>query len=280
MDPLKTLVDNQTRADPAWLPEELRRLYDGDLVFTRRTDRPTVVANFVSSLDGVVSLNIPGRSGGGEISGHDSGDRLIMGLLRTVADAVVVGAGTLHGDPGHVRISRYIAPELETLLSRWRQDRGLPSLPLNVIVSASGRVDLNEPTFHTPDLPTVIMTTLTGQQRLIRDHGQGVSATQVRVAGDEALLQPHDILNALHSEFGVQLLLHEGGPTLFGQFLKERLIDELFLTIAPQIVGRSRDTRRLGLVEGAALAPETNSWWGVLSEKAAGSYRYFRLVTP
>lgn len=279
MDPFKTFVDNQARADPARLPDELRRLYDGDLVFTLRTDRPTVVANFVASLDGVVALNIPGHSGGGEISGADPGDRLVMGILRTAADAVVVGAGTLHGDPGHVRIAQYIAPELEGPLARWRAERKASALPLNVIVSASGRINLAERTFHTPNLTTVIITTADGRDRLVRDHGPNLAITQVRVAGEGPTLSAASIVEKLRLDFGVRLVLHEGGPTLFGQFLKERLVDELFLTVAPQIIGRSKDAPRLSLVEGVALAPDMNSWWRVVSEKASGSHRYYRLAT-
>jgi riboflavin biosynthesis pyrimidine reductase len=44
----------------------------------------------------------------------------------------------------------------------------------------------------------------------------------------------------LRSQFGVQILLHEGGPTLFGQFLAAEAVDELFLTLSPQIAAAQR----------------------------------------
>lgn len=53
----------------------------------------TTLANFVTTLDGVVSLGIPGKAGGGPISGENVHDRLLMGLLRVVSDAIIVGAG-------------------------------------------------------------------------------------------------------------------------------------------------------------------------------------------
>ena len=53
----------------------------------------TTLANFVTTLDGVVSLGIPGQAGGGPISGENVHDRLLMGLLRVVSDAIIVGAG-------------------------------------------------------------------------------------------------------------------------------------------------------------------------------------------
>jgi hypothetical protein len=65
--------------------------------------RPYVIGNFVSTIDGVVSFEIPGESGCGDISGFNEADRFIMGLLRASVDAVIVGAGTLREvAPGHL----------------------------------------------------------------------------------------------------------------------------------------------------------------------------------
>jgi hypothetical protein len=49
--------------------------------------------------------------GGGDISGCSAEDRMVMGLLRAVADVVIVGAGTLHADPGHVWTAERIFPD-------------------------------------------------------------------------------------------------------------------------------------------------------------------------
>jgi hypothetical protein len=58
--------------------------------------RPHVISNFVTSLDGIVSLQ----------------DRMVMGLLRSVCDVVLIGAGTLHADPDHFWTADGIGPEL------------------------------------------------------------------------------------------------------------------------------------------------------------------------
>ena len=89
------------------LPTELLRLY-GPLRFPPHRDGPYVIGNFVSTLDGVVSLNVPGQSGGGPISGELQQDRMVMGLLRAAADAVVVGAGTVRAVDNHVWTPGYI----------------------------------------------------------------------------------------------------------------------------------------------------------------------------
>ena len=57
--------------------------------------RPHVFSNFVTTLDGVVSLNTKGHASGGDISGFNAQDRMVMGLCRAIADVVIIGTGTL-----------------------------------------------------------------------------------------------------------------------------------------------------------------------------------------
>src|SRR4029077_18274636 len=89
--PLEVLFETELPSYP--LPADLERLY-GRLGFSE----PVVYSNFVSSLDGVVSLGVK-PSAGSVISGKYPADRFVMGLLRSCADAVVVGAGTLRATP-------------------------------------------------------------------------------------------------------------------------------------------------------------------------------------
>jgi len=76
---VRTLIDcDQEHTEPA-LPQGLRELYDGDLHFrTSPAERPFVIANFVSTLDGVVSYEIKGQASGATISGSDPADHFIM----------------------------------------------------------------------------------------------------------------------------------------------------------------------------------------------------------
>ncbi len=97
MELIRTLLESKTVCASPVLPPGLHHLYGGDLHFPEASaSRPYVIGNFVATLDGVVSYQILGKSGGGEISGHDDGDRFIMGLLRASADAVLIASGTLH----------------------------------------------------------------------------------------------------------------------------------------------------------------------------------------
>ena len=96
MEAIRTLIDQQDASPGPSLPDDLRALYGGDLRFQASSGRrPYVVGNFVSTLDGVISFEVPGHSGGGTISGSDEADRFVMGLLRASVDAVVVAAGTV-----------------------------------------------------------------------------------------------------------------------------------------------------------------------------------------
>ncbi len=72
------------------LPPELATLY-GHLSLPARADKPYIIGNFVTTLDGVVALNVPGHYGSGDISGFNQQDHMVMGLLRATADAIIVG---------------------------------------------------------------------------------------------------------------------------------------------------------------------------------------------
>lgn len=71
-------------------------------------------------------------------------------------------------------------------------------------------------------------------------------------------------------------LILEGGPHLLGDFIAEGSLDEQFLTLAPQIVGRNGDLGRPGLVSGNNFAPENPVWGTLLSVKRVGSLLFLR----
>jgi riboflavin biosynthesis pyrimidine reductase len=261
------------------LPDRLRETCGGDLQFPAAAARPVYIfANFVATLDGVVSHQITGRSGGGEISGFSEEDRFIMGLSRSASDAVLIGAGTLRADPGGVLLPGSISPAFRQEFPFFRETvLKKPAHPLNVVISGSGNIDLDEPIFHTPGLTAVIITTALGYDRLRREHGRSLAVPEVRSTDDQGpKLSPASAIRILHDEFGVERLLLEGGPTLFGQFLAEGLVDELFLTLSPQIAGQDERHRRLGVVEQLLYSPEGSPWFKPVSLKAAQDHLFLR----
>jgi len=99
----------------------------------------------------------------------------------------------------------------------------------------------------------------------------------VRVAslGDEARV-PVGALLQLIRETGARLALCEGGPHLFGEFLRGGLVDELFLTIAPQLAGRDDAIHRLALVEGTSFGEGHGRWASLASIRRAGDDLFLR----
>jgi riboflavin biosynthesis pyrimidine reductase len=280
MELIQTLLDRQAPVEPAVLPEELRTLYAGDLHFSASGDgHPHVIGNFVSTLDGVVSFATPGKAGGGNISGFNAGDRFIMGLLRASADAVIVGAATLaEVSPSHLFAAEYIYRAASDAYALYRREiLHKPRFPLTVVVSGTGSVDLGRAVFRTPEVRTVILTTEEGGARLAAAGARSLPSTEVRVmkaAGSR--LAAGDILDLLWREFAVRLLLHEGGPALFGSFVAEGLVDEYFLTVAPQLAGRNLETRRPGMIEGVEFQPQTAPWLDLISVKGCLDHLYLR----
>lgn len=280
MELVRTLFDRDELAG-RFLTQELHDLYDGDLHFPAvAAGHPYVVGNFVSTLDGVVSFKIKGQSGGGPISGSDPGDRFIMGLLRASVDAVIVGSGTVHDvSPKHLWIPSFVNPELKTQYANFRVNHlHKAENPLVVIVSGSGRLDLQRAVFLTPTVTVLIVTTASGQKQLVAAGATSLASVKVRVLDKDGGngVSAAKILQLLASEFGVTTLLHEGGPTLFGQFLQAGLVNELFLTLSPQIAGRVPKSARPAVVQGIEFLPNTAPWFELLSAKQKTEHLYLR----
>jgi riboflavin biosynthesis pyrimidine reductase len=258
----------------------LRKLYDGDLHFrTSSAARPFVFANFVSTLDGVASYEIEGKSGGSAISGSDPADRFIMGLLRASADAIVVGAGTLRDvSAKSLWTPEYVYPDAKDLYAEFRvRAQQKPEYPLLVIVSGSGQLELERAIFQTPAMRTVVITTSAGRDELTRRGTTTPSSVEIHALDSSGgSIAPQAILQLLQSQFRVKTVLHEGGPTLFGQFLAAEVIDELFLTMSPQIAGRKDDTTRPAILRGIEFVPESAPWFQMVSVKERAAYLYLR----
>jgi riboflavin biosynthesis pyrimidine reductase len=281
MEPIRTLfAARPTQPSEVVLPEGLRARYDGNLSFPLAPqERPYCIANFVSTLDGVVSFNLPGQSEGAQISKSNEEDRFIMGLLRASADAVLVGSGTLQAvGPRGTWLPESVYQPAKDLYRNYRTEvLRKPEYPLVVIVTGTGGLDLTSAVFHTPRTRVLILTTEQGKQRLSQSGSGALVSVEVKaLPATEKGISPSAILTLLRQEAGVELLLHEAGPTLFGEFLAHGFMDELFLTMAPQIAGRVAMHPRPGLVTNVEFSPATAPWWKLLSTKGAADYLFLR----
>ena len=276
LTPLEPLFDVERGRDLP-LPPALSTLY-GRLHLPSHPGQPYIVGNFVTTLDGVVTLNEPGHASGGDISGFDRHDKLVMGLLRAIADAVIVGAGTLRSVPQHRWTAQYIYPPQALVYQQLRTSLGKKASPLNVIVTAHGEVDLDLPVFQSSEVPVLLVTTTHGAERI---HAQrlppGVELQAIQSAGP---LSARAILQAVSRVRQSEVILVEGGPQLMGDFFAEQALDELFLTLAPQFAGRNGQVERPGLVMGKRFAPEHPLWGTLVSVRRGGNHLFLRYAFP
>jgi len=267
--PLEQLYDGGG-GEPLPLPSQLAALY-GELRLPAARRRPYVISNFVQSLDGVAALGIP-QTSGGQISGSNPQDRFVMGLLRAIADVVVVGAGTARSVPGHLWTPEYILPALADEYAELRRRLGRAELPLNVIVTARGEVDASQRVFQ-GEAPVMVVTTEAGQLRLTQE--AGIDPSLIRAVGESREVRARTILEALSRDDGQGIVLLEGGPHLMGDFFGEDLVDELFVTVSPLIAGRDGHERP-GIVTGREFAPDTPIWGELLTVKRADNHLFLR----
>jgi riboflavin biosynthesis pyrimidine reductase len=178
-----------------------------------------VRANMVTSLDGAIAVD--GRSGG--LSG--AADRLLFHVLRSLADVVLVGAGT-------ARAERY---GLAKPASTWPQLRqGRQATPPIAVVTRGISLDLHSQLIRGDDaLPRTIVLT-TSQAPADRVTAAAKTA-RVIVAGDDEV-SAKAAIDSL-AELGHRRILVEGGPILLGQLISANLLDELCVTISPLLAG-------------------------------------------
>jgi len=270
---LKTLFETK-RGKVLPLPPNLARLY-GFLRMLLPRSHPKVFSNFVTTLDGVVSLHARGHDGGADISGFSAQDRLMMGLLRAIADVVIVGSGALAADPQHVWTAGTIFPELADDYRRLSAAMGKRGTPLNVVVSGSGGIDLRLPVFASGKVRALIVTTTAGAKRLRRQRAP--DSVEIRtIRRSTSAIPANAILDEVCRVSSGKLILVEGGPRLLGDFYAERLLDEQFLTLAPQIAGRDAGDGRLSLVMGKTFAPRDARWGTLIDVRRGNSHLFLR----
>jgi riboflavin biosynthesis pyrimidine reductase len=244
------------------LSGELRRLYGGSLAL-----RPVALyANFVQTIDGVVA--IPGvESPGSLISGKSPADRLVMGILRASAGAVMIGAGTLRDTPGHHWTAEHIYPELTGEFAALRRALGIDPLPRLVVLTGGGDIDLAHPAIRDG---ATILTTSIGATRLA-----GVLPDSCELKAWAADRVPLGAALEWLREQGYARILSEAGPTVMGQLLEHDLLDDLFVTVAPVFAGRRGEGRR-GLVAGAELLPGRRVEARLTAARRSGAYLLLR----
>jgi riboflavin-specific deaminase-like protein len=213
--------------------------------------RPYLGINMVASLDGKATLDWRTKGLSTEV------DRRLFHHLRTQADAVMVGAGT-------AREERYGRMTKNDELRQKRNNEGLVADPLAVIVS--GRLDLpaDLPLLNEPEQRVVIAT---GSEETIP--GLRGEVEYARVGDDLPRLMAY-----LQEQHGVRSVLCEGGPTLNSFLFAAGVVDELFLTLNPKLIGGAA---ALTIVAGRELVEPAELELVSVAEAGGELYSRFRV---
>lgn len=259
------------------LPPNLKRLY-GPFGFPEPHDpsRPYTTSNFVMSLDGRAAFReLRGQSGGREIS-RSKEDRWLMDFLRVHHDAQIMGASTLREEAGPHGLGWDYAITDQQLID-YRRVLGLgPQLVL--VVTGSGEINLNYRVFNSSRVEPWIITAQDGE-RLIRQRlrATGKESLKIVSVGEGTIVNLKETMQVLRQQHGIKTLLCEGGPHLYGELLKENLIDEDFRTLSFQVIGPSTqlDLERPTAYGEFSYKPETAPWFRLVSIHYSVPYHAF-----
>jgi len=251
---------------------------------------PHTYLMFVTTIDGIAVPLEPGQRGGSEIAlRHLKDNPIAAGGLTdnralqygwATADAVLGGAGILRDNPGGTWYPR--DRDLQDLL------RARERMPVRAVVTGKGEVDLKDPLFNPKkgEWQPVIFTTRNGEQKLkdqakrLNTQGyQPLNATKTYPIGGTTV----DLTKAvgiLKKDYETKLLDIQGGPILAGEVVKAMLVDELRLTISPQILGdlNLEGKRRPGFVTGIHFGIEDSPLAELMAMGVSGSHIFLRYL--
>jgi len=257
------------------LPEPFRAVYGGDWPLPQGDQY--IYVNFCVARDGRVSFSDPGHLGGGDVSGFDAHDQWLMGLLRARADAVMMGDGTLASEPEHLWTAEFICPTDAEAFAALRRAEGRRPAPLVVFVSLRGDLPWHAAVFGDPAAEVVIATTTSGARAVEADSRSVAASVELLALGDEEV-DLRLLAETLAARFGVERLLCEGGPRLYGSLLRARLQCDEFVTLAPIVLGDDgiSGPRRPSLVEGVRFGVDGAPRSRLLSVRRADDHLFLR----
>jgi riboflavin biosynthesis pyrimidine reductase len=183
-----------------------------------RADTAFCRVNMVASLDGAATLG--GRSG----ALGDGEDQRLMSVLRSHADVVLVGAGTVEAEG-------YGGAAVIDADAAWRVARGREPQPRFAVVSSRLGLGARHPFFADAVARPIVVTS----ERAPADRRDALAeVADVIVAGTDRV----DLAAALAelATRGMASVLAEGGPGLHGALAEADLVDEACLTLSPVIV--------------------------------------------
>ena len=187
-----------------------------------RRARPWVVGQLGQSLDGRIAT-VSGHSH--YINGPEDLRRLHH--VRALADAVVVGAGTVAADDPQLTVRRAEGAN-----------------PVRVVLDPVARLDPGARVFRDGHAPTVHVVA----EGVEVDGPTSEDVTLLRLATVEGSFDPHEVVARL-AERGLGRVLVEGGGLTVSRFLEAGALHRLHVSVAPLLLGSGRPSITLPEVE-------------------------------
>ena len=264
------------------LPKDIQVRY-GPFGFPKRRDshRPYISSNFVMGLDGRASFReLKGRAGGREVS-RGREDRWLMDFLRAHHDGQIIGASTVREEAGSDACGVDYGIDHKPLRD-YREGTLRLGKQKIIILTGSGNIDATLRVFNSPRVEPWILTSPDGEKNLraqfeVSGRDGAIKIISVGAGKSVDLAAAVQLLGQAH---GIRTLLCEGGPAVYGELLKKRLIDEDFRTISLQVLGKSTQPRidRPTTYGDISYTPESAPWFRLISIHCAlPHHAFFRL---
>jgi riboflavin-specific deaminase-like protein len=215
-----------------------------------KTTRPYVLLNMVESADGKTDIEGKASRLGTDI------DRSVMRTLRSRADAVMVGGGTIRAE----RLSLGL-------------DAGdTRPVPLAVILTNSGDLPLESNLVRDHRQDVLVLLAESADMSVERHLRRLAEIRRVPATGSGAT-DVASALQILKSECHIDILLCEGGPVLNQTLIIANLADELFATVAPVLVGANTPEEQRTFLRGQPGDPKLLR---LISSHAVGDELFLR----
>jgi riboflavin-specific deaminase-like protein len=187
-------------------------------------------------------------------------DRHLMDVLRSRADAVIVGAGTVRHDGFPVLVR-------DRTVRRKRTASGLPPHPVNVVLSRALDMPLARAIFKRDDTRRIVYTTRLATQARVKRFGRVAEVVVLRGKS----ISPTTVLRDLRRR-GIKRVLLEGGGELHFAFAKERVVDEVYVTLTPRLIGGDAPS----LLDGTGFLKDDHPELELVSTRRVGDELFLR----
>lgn len=192
--------------------------------------RPYIIVSAAMSIDGKFTT----RMGRSNLSSKK--DLIRVHKLRKTADAILVGKNTISIDDPLLTV-RYVKGKN----------------PIRIILDSKGSISPKSRVIETAKkIPTILVVSENAPRKVEKFIAKGVGV--IRCGKNKINLKK---LLEILGKNGIKRIIVEGGGTTNWYFFKEKLVDEIAITVTPYVLGGST---AISLVEGDGFGEISNSF--------------------